>query len=173
MNRRLAVLCLLVCAPAAADRPWRHYNLDLSLKVPDGWRLVQGPVMVELSPNKPWKGERRPSMNITWQQAPPTFKDFRQQMDELLKKQGGKMIQSDTYTASGFPALLTRIQTFDNGVPVGADAVLIRVDDYRGYLAMGECLQVDAAQARPIFLQILTSLKVGPRPRPKPLPLQE
>lgn len=173
MNWKLTVLALLICVPAAADRPWRHYNLDIRLNVPDNWRLIQGPVMVELSPSKRWKGERRPSMNITWQQVPPSFKDFRQQLDERLKKQGGKVIQSDTYNASGYPALLTRVQTLDHGVLVCADLVLIRVDDYRGYLAMGECLQVDAAQARPIFQQILTSLKVGPRPRPKALPLQE
>ncbi|MFN8608206.1 MAG: hypothetical protein U0931_11790 [Vulcanimicrobiota bacterium] len=173
MRWKLWVLCLFSHSAALAERPWRHYNLDVRLTVPSGWRLIQGPVMVQLSPNKPWKGERRPSMNITWQQNPPTFTDFRQQLDQRLQKQGGKVLQSDTYQTSGFPCLFTRIQTLDNGVPVAADAALIRVDDYRGYLAIGECLQVDASRARPVFQQILASLRVGPRPRPKQLPLQE
>jgi len=73
MLLRCLLLVLLSLKAGWAQTPWRHYNLDIRLTVPKGWRVTQGPVVVDISPRARFQGERKPKFGLTWQQAPPTL----------------------------------------------------------------------------------------------------
>ena len=164
-------LLLLLTGLAPAKPRWQHYNLDVSLNVPPGWKIIQGPVMLSLDPKQKMKGERRPKFGLTWQQAPPTLDDFQRQITDAIAKKGGTLLSAQRLKISNYPALRVKARIPEKGFQISAEIVLIRVDDFAGYQVLCESMQVDTAVADPFFAQILGSLRVGPRPRKKQLPV--
>ena len=172
MRNCLLLLLLLMPVPAQAALPWQHYRLDVSLKIPDGWKIIQGPVMLHLDPKQRMQGERRPKFGLTWQQAPPTLDEFQSQVSASIAKSGGTLLAAQKLKISGYPAIRLRARMPEKVFQFTTELILIRVDAYAGYLITTESMQVDTAAADPIFVQILASLKVGPRPRAKSLKVQ-
>ncbi len=167
----LPLLLLLLTGLALAKPRWQHYNLDVSLNVPSGWKIIQGPVMLGLDPKQKMKGERRPKFSLTWQQSPPTLDEFHRQMVDAVSKQGGTLLSTQRLKISNYPAIRLKARIPEKVFQISADVMLIRVNDFAGYQIICESMQVDTATAEPFFAQILGSLRVGPRPRAKPLPV--
>ena len=163
---------LLLTAVAAAEGAWQHYNLDVSLKVPAGWKIIQGPVMLSLDPKQRMKGERRPSFGLTWQQAPPTLEDFQRQVTDSVKQKGGSLVATQKTKVSGYPALRVRARMPEKVFTIAAEIILVRVDQSAGYLITTESMAQDTAAADPAFAQILSSVRLGPRPRKVKLPVK-
>ena len=172
MFKRLLLLLLLLTGLAHAKGPWRHYNLNVSLEIPPGWKIIQGPVMLSLDPKQPLKGERRPNFGLTWQQCPPHLDDFQRQLVELIRQKGGTLLSSQRVRVCGYPALRVKARLPEKSVQFTNDIILIRVDDAAGYQIICESMQMDTAAAEPVFARILASLRVGPRMRSKQLPIK-
>jgi hypothetical protein len=165
-------LLLLLLLPVAAEGPWQHYNLDVSLNVPRGWKIIQGPVMLNLDPKEPMKAERRPKFGLTWQQTPPSLKDFQDQVQSSVKQKGGSTLFAKNIQVSGYPAVRIRAVMPESVFKVTADVILVRVDQYAGYQITMESFTQDTKAADPYFMGILESLRLGPRPRKVKLPVK-
>lgn len=126
-------LFLLLSSCARAEGPWQHYKLDVRLTVPPGWKIIQGPVMLQLDPKRPLKAERRPSFNLTWQQTPPTLDEFKEEVVGAVKKKGGSLAFVKPLQISGYPALRVRAVMPEGPYAITADLVLIRVDRFAGH----------------------------------------
>ncbi len=172
MFKRLLVLLLLLTGQARAQGPWQHYNLDVSLEIPPGWKIIQGPVMLSLDPKQRMKGERRPNFGLTWQQSPPPLDDFQRQLVEMIGQKGGTLLASQRLKLCGYPALRVKARMPEKAFQITAEIFLIRVDNSAGYQIICESMQMDTAAAEPVFARILASLRVGPRPRAKQLPVK-
>lgn len=169
---RYFLVILLLSGLVWADKAWQHYSLDVALTVPTGWKIIQGPVMLQLDPKQPWKGERRPKFGLTWRQSPPGLDQFETEMKAAIRQKGGSLLAARRLKLAGYPALRVRANMPEKGIPVTAEVILIRVDDLAGYLVTTESLGVDTAAADPAFAKILTSLRVGPRPRTRQLKVE-
>ncbi|MBS2033924.1 hypothetical protein JST97_03000 [bacterium] len=171
MIRQLAFFLILLTAGALARPRWQHYNLDVSLNVPTGWKIIQGPVMLSLDPKQKLKGERRPNFGLTWQQTPPTLDEFRDRMVKTVAKKGGTLLATQRLVISNYPALLVKARLPEKAFQMEVEVLLIRVDQFAGYQVVCESMHEDAAAVSPVFHQILDDLRVGPRPRAKQLPV--
>lgn len=158
MLRGLLLLTLLSLSGWAAER-WYHYNLNVSLVVPAEWRLSKGPVMVELSPPRDWKGDRRPRFHLVWRYPAPSFKEFENQVHQS----GAAVDFFKKGQVAGHEARRARISTGRERVEV----ILVRVSDAAAYLIQHEALEVDWAAAAPVFQQIEASLQLGPKLSPE------
>ena len=171
VSKHLFLLLLLLTGLAPAKPRWQHYNLDVSLNVPSGWKIIQGPVMLSLDPKQKMKAERRPNFGLTWQQTPPTLDQFQRQMVDAITKKGGTLLSTQRLKISNYPAVRVKARIPEKVFQITADVLLIRVNDFAGYQVICESTQMDTAAVDPVFAQILDSLRVGPRPRVKPLPV--
>lgn len=165
-------LLFLLAGLAMAEGLWQHYNLDVSLTVPRGWKIIQGPVMLDLDPKQRMVAERRPSFKLTWQQGPPTLEDFQRQVVDSVKQKGGSLVFVKTTQVSGYPAVRIRALMPESVFKVTADVILVRVDASAGYMITMESFTQDTGAAEPYFADILQSLRLGPRPRKVKLPVK-
>lgn len=163
---------LLLSGLAWADKAWQHYSLDVSLTVPTGWKIIQGPVMLGLDPKERMRGERRPKFGLTWQQSPPSLDDFQNQVGASIKQKGGTLLAAQKLKISGYPALKLRARMPEKAFQIDAEIILIRASDFAGYQIISESMSVDTAAAAPTFAKILASLRVGPRPRARQIKVQ-
>ena len=113
--RRCLWMLLVLALPLRSDTTWRHYNLDVKLSVPQDWRITQGPVVVELSPKKEWKGERRPKFSLVWRQAPGTLEEFRAEALSSIRQKGGEVLASLPVKVSGYSSWKIQARIKDNG----------------------------------------------------------
>ena len=163
---------MLLTTLAWAEGPWRHYNLDVSLTVPPGWKIIQGPSMLSLDPKQRMQGERRPRFGLTWRQAPPSLDDFQRQAAGSIKQGGGTLVGAHKLKIAGYPALKVRARMPEKVFSITTELILVRVDDYAGYLITTESMAQDTAAADPYFAKILNSLRLGPRIRKAKLPVK-
>jgi hypothetical protein len=169
---KICLLLLLLTALSTAEGAWKHYRLDVSLTVPVGWKIIQGPGMLSLDPKQRMKAERRPKFGLTWQQAPSTLEEFQGHVVQSIKQTGGTVVFAKKLTVSGYPAARIRALVPEKIFKVTADVILVRVDNYAGYMITMESFAQDTPAADTHFSQILKSLKLGPRPRKVELPVK-
>ena len=147
VSKHFFVLLLLLLAGLAPAKPrWQHYNLDVSLNVPPGWKIIQGPVMLSLDPRQKMKGERRPNFGLTWQQTPPTLDDFQRQITDAIAKKDGTLLSIQRQKISNCPALRVKARLPEKGFQISTEVALIRVGDFAGYQVACESMQVDTAR---------------------------
>jgi hypothetical protein len=164
MKKAFWLLVLLTVSVLAKQR-WQHYHLDLSLVQPSGWTVTQGPVMVSLSPEQDWRGARRPSFKVTWQQTPPPLDAFQEEVPASLKSRGAKVISIERLKLSGHPCVSIRAIVQQKTAQFPTQLILVRMDDFYGYLITTECMLTDQAQAEPVFQTMISSLKLGKKIR--------
>lgn len=164
MKKAFLLLVMLTVSVLAKER-WQHYHLDLSLVQPAGWTVTQGPVMVSLWPEQDWRGARRPSFKVTWEQTPPTLDAFEEEVRASLKSKRAKLISTERLKLSGHPCVSIRAIVQQKTAQFPTQLVLVRMDDFYGYLITTECMSTDQARAEPVFQAMISSLKLGKNTR--------